>query len=144
MARSLARLGLQPARLLRCRVLTSPALDGGGQFATLLSVIFRGDNDEIVELWFRMYDTDHDGLITKHDFEELLHDVAAGSKDQFNSAAIAAFMEYSADGVLGEGIEYIDFQVRRDTGARPGWRAHTAACPAAPSARGLQFLTLVL
>eukprot|EP00873_Tetraselmis_striata_P023795 jgi/Tetstr1/444059/TSEL_031997.t1 len=80
------------------------------QFATLLSVIFRGDNDEIVELWFRMYDTDHDGLITKHDFEELLHDVAAGSKDQFNSAAIAAFMEYSADGVLGEGIEYIDFQ----------------------------------
>eukprot|EP00193_Tetraselmis_chui_P011665 CAMPEP_0177786974 /NCGR_PEP_ID=MMETSP0491_2-20121128/21218_1 /TAXON_ID=63592 /ORGANISM="Tetraselmis chuii, Strain PLY429" /LENGTH=905 /DNA_ID=CAMNT_0019308239 /DNA_START=168 /DNA_END=2886 /DNA_ORIENTATION=- len=80
------------------------------QFAMLLSIIFRGDNDEIIDFWFKMYDKDHDGLITKAEFDELLHDVAAGSKEELNAAADATFLEYSVDDVLGHGVQYIDFQ----------------------------------
>lgn len=35
------------------------------QFVCALSTVFRGDKDDILEFWFRMYDSDHDGLLTK-------------------------------------------------------------------------------
>ncbi|WIA37314.1 hypothetical protein OEZ86_014249 [Tetradesmus obliquus] len=45
------------------------------QFACALSTLYRGDKDDILSFWFRMYDRDRDGFLDKEDFERLLQDV---------------------------------------------------------------------
>ncbi|KAF6255167.1 hypothetical protein COO60DRAFT_246764 [Scenedesmus sp. NREL 46B-D3] len=45
------------------------------QFACALSTLYRGDKDDILTFWFRMYDRDRDGFLDKEDFERLLQDV---------------------------------------------------------------------
>jgi Ca2+-binding EF-hand superfamily protein len=35
------------------------------QLACALSTVFRGDKDDILDFWFRMYDTDKDGFLTR-------------------------------------------------------------------------------
>ena len=94
------------------------------QFATALSVIFRGDREEITRFWFKMYDKDHDDYISKDEFEELLHDVSAGSKEGFNVAAGLAFHsppEAAEAFFKGKEVECLNFQARSapllDTGA---------------------------
>mmetsp|Transcript_30069 Transcript_30069/g.84867 ORF Transcript_30069/g.84867 Transcript_30069/m.84867 type:complete len:914 (-) Transcript_30069:527-3268(-) len=84
------------------------------QFAQTLSVIFRGDREEIVTFWFKMYDTDHDGFMTRTEFAKLLHDVAeTSSKDQFSQAAESAFhkpMSKSVSDLLSPDTDGITFQ----------------------------------
>ncbi len=86
---------------------------GFAQFASALSVIFRGDREEITRFWFKMYDSDHDNYISRSEFEELLHDVSAGSKVGFNKAAGVAFRfpSITAESFLKDNVEYLDFQV---------------------------------
>eukprot|EP00241_Pyramimonas_parkeae_P004345 CAMPEP_0114260004 /NCGR_PEP_ID=MMETSP0058-20121206/20213_1 /TAXON_ID=36894 /ORGANISM="Pyramimonas parkeae, CCMP726" /LENGTH=885 /DNA_ID=CAMNT_0001375125 /DNA_START=134 /DNA_END=2791 /DNA_ORIENTATION=+ len=46
-------------------------------FVSCLSTIFRGTWEEVMDFWFRMYDTNRDGMLTKSEFEELLSDVSS-------------------------------------------------------------------
>lgn len=86
---------------------------GFAQFVQALSTIFRGNLDEVVSFWFRMYDKNHDGLLTKDEFNEMLHDVAAASKEQFEQAAVGAFHAppKTAETLMGPNVECLDFQV---------------------------------
>ncbi|KAK9823565.1 hypothetical protein WJX72_003837 [[Myrmecia] bisecta] len=61
------------------------------QFAYALSTIFRGERHEIRELWFDMYDADHDGQLTKTDMERLLGDVDATTAQRLQAAIKKAF-----------------------------------------------------
>jgi Ca2+-binding EF-hand superfamily protein len=35
------------------------------QFVCALSTVFRGDKDDILDFWFKMYDSDRDGYLSK-------------------------------------------------------------------------------
>lgn len=35
------------------------------QFVTALSTIYRGDKDDVLAFWFKMYDTDRDGFLDR-------------------------------------------------------------------------------
>ncbi|CAD7703412.1 unnamed protein product [Ostreobium quekettii] len=45
------------------------------QIICALSTIFRGQKEEMLNFWFKMYDGDHDGLLAKPEFEQMLRDV---------------------------------------------------------------------
>lgn len=64
-----AAFGTSEQRLLQAIYI---AMDDGNrgwvsfsQFATALSTFYRGDKDDVLSFWFRMYDRDRDGLLDR-------------------------------------------------------------------------------
>lgn len=59
------------------------------QLICALSTIFRGEKEDMIDFWFKMYDGDHDGCLEKREFAQMLQDVnnagAAQSWLGFNS-----------------------------------------------------------
>lgn len=45
------------------------------QMICALSTIFRGEKEDILDFWFKMYDGDHDGCLERHEFAQMLQDV---------------------------------------------------------------------
>lgn len=50
------------------------------EFVTSLSTIFRGDEDEILLFWFKMYDQDKTGLLPLEKLRKMIRDVAQAKR----------------------------------------------------------------